>query len=129
MTTATDGRVRIRLECTDAELREAEREDFVRQLFRELDSADGAFGEVSRVRTQPPPGTKSVFAEVTAVLSIVIGAAGLRPLFDYLAVRHSGREFSVEIEIEGRKVVLRAKTEDEMRLAYQAAVNLITGVR
>ena len=129
MAAGPEENVVIHFTCTDGALREEEREEVICQLYRELEDADGALGDVSRVEEEPPPGAKSTLAEVTALLSVVVGAAGLRPLFDYLIARHAGREFSVEIVVAGRKVVLTARTEAEMRMAYQAAVNLLSGGR
>ena len=99
----------------------------IQQLAREIRGSESDLGEVRRPQVQAPAGAKSATAEVVAVLSVLLGAAGLRPLFDYLALRFGGREFSIEIEVQGRKVCLKARTAKDMRLAYEAATKLLQG--
>ncbi len=119
--------ISVRIECSDPALEVDERELLIQQLAREIRNSETDLGEVHRPQARVPTGAKSAAAEVLAVLSVLLGVAGLRPLFDYLGVRFSGREFSIEIVVEGRKVCLKARTAEDMRLAYEAATKLIQG--
>ena len=117
----------VRVECCDPDLEVDERELLIQQLAREIRGSETDLGEVHRPQARVPTGAKSASSEVVAVLSVLLGVAGLRPLFDYLAVRFGGRECSLEIEVDGRKVCLKARSAEDMRLAYEAATKLIQG--
>ncbi len=127
MTVAED-LLALTLTITDSRLDEDEREGMARQLIEELRGSE--LGEVGRPRGEaPPPGAKSWIAEATGVLSVLIGAAGLRPLFDYLIERYRGHEISVELEVQGQKVKIVARSQEDLVLAHNAAANLLNGRR
>lgn len=120
-------RVSLILTCTDPALDPDERERLVVRWRDDLRGAD--LGEVGRPSEVPPPGAKAWLAEATAVLSVLVGAAGLRPLFDYFIERHRGHEITVELEVEGKKVKIVARSPHDLVLAHNAAVNLLNGRR
>lgn len=120
----------IRLTYSDPGLDDDEREDLAQQLHSQLRAADSDLGAWHRVAAEaPPPGSKSIAAQVVGALAAVLSAASLKPFFAYLAERWRGREISLELEVNGKKVKIVARSQDDLIAAYNAAALLLAAPR
>lgn len=118
--------VRVTLGVTDPALDDDEREDIARELHRQLGDADLPLAEVNRPRAEhAPAGAKSAGATLIGVITTVLSATGLGAFFAYLSERARGREMTIEVTANGRTIKLTARTQEDLALAYNAAMGLL----
>jgi hypothetical protein len=118
----------ITLYLSDPALADEEREQIAAELFRQLREAEVDLGEIRRSIVSPPPGAKSTLSVVVGALTVIVSAATLRPIFDYLKERLRKHEITLEIEAsKARKVKLTVRSAEDLVVAYHAAVALLAG--
>jgi hypothetical protein len=125
MTTAPLPHVTVTLTYSDPDLDDEEREQLAQQLHHQLRAADSDLGTWRRVEAAPPPGSKSVAAQVVGALAAVLSAASLKSFFAYLGERWRGREISLELEVNGKKIKIVAHSQEDLLTAYNAAAALL----
>lgn len=118
--------VSIRLTYSDPQLDDEERDALAQQLYQQLRAADSDLGAWHRVDAVAPPGTKSMAAQLVGVLAAVLSAATLKPFFAYLGERWRGREISLDLEVNGKKIKIVARSQEDLLTAYNAAALLLS---
>lgn len=119
----------VLLTYSDPELDDDEREQLAERLFHQLGAGDSDLGTWRRVTVEPPAGTKSITTQVVGALAAVLSAASLKSFFTYLGERLRGREISIELEVNGKKIKLVARNQDDLIVAYNAAAALLAATR
>ncbi len=129
MTAKSQDLLVLTLEVTDRSLDDDEREALAQSLYRQLRTAEDDLGDVRRPQAVAPAGAKSAGATLIGVLTVALSAGSLKAFFSHLTERWRGREITIEVEVDGRKVKLTARTTADLVVAYNAAAALISGGR
>lgn len=115
----------LTLAITDPRLDDEERERMAQTLYRQLHDADGELGQVRRERVAALSGAKSATTTIIGVLTAVLSTASLKAFFSYLTERLRGHEVTLEMEVNGRKIKIAAKSASDLMAAGDTAAALL----
>ncbi|HEY9601583.1 MAG TPA: hypothetical protein V6C85_08235 [Allocoleopsis sp.] len=114
--------VAIDLRDSEPNLAPEELEDLTQRLFNQMEKLD----EVERVRRipdQPPPeGSKPLDAAfIIGLLTAEVNAKNIKALLDFLWERLSGKPIELKVEANGKKLEIKAYSQQELSAAVEAA--------
>lgn len=112
----------IDLTHSDPDLSPEEVEQLTQSLLeqmRELDEVE----QVNRLsETNPPPGSKPLDAAfLIGLLTAEVNAKNIKAVLEFLWERLSGKPIELKVEANGRKLEIKAYSQQELSAAVEAA--------
>lgn len=101
----------------DLEERDQEAQKLLNQL-RKLDEVE----DVNRVLDpNPPDGNKELGGFLAGMLTAEVNPSNIKALFGFLGDRLSGKTIELNVEANGKKLSVKAKSQAELMAAIKAA--------
>ncbi|MCA9719951.1 MAG: hypothetical protein KC468_35110 [Myxococcales bacterium] len=117
--------ISIAIRFVDETLYDEEQEALALALARQIRAARGELGEVERVPTVAPPGSKSLGGHVVGVVVALLSVVNIKAFLAFIYERLANQAIELNVETDGRKIQLKARTQDELRAAIEAAERLV----
>lgn len=118
--------VKFTINIVDKSLDEEQRESVATSLYRQVQQAGGELGEAQRERQQAPSGAKSAGAWVLGLLTVWITREDIKAFFVFLFQRLASTSIEMSVEVDGKKIELKARTPSELQAALKAAETVLT---
>ncbi len=107
----------------DSEEREAQAQNLLAQM-RDLDEIEA----VDRViDPDPPEGNKAVGAILVGLLTAEVSPANVKKLLGFLGDRLGNKAIELEVEANGKKLKVKASSQQELEMAIAAAQKFVAG--
>jgi hypothetical protein len=118
----TDLDVTLDLRNAEPSLAPEELEALTGRLFKQLGDLD-EIQQVKRIReAAPPKGSKPLDAAfLIGLLTAEVNAKNIKALLDFLWERLSGKPIELKVEANGKKLEVKAYSQQELSAAIEAA--------
>lgn len=122
----TDLDVTIDLRNSEPDLAQEELETLTQRLFQQI----GRLEEVEQVNripeANPPEGSKPLSAAfLIGLLTAEVNAKNIKALLDFLWERLSGKPIELKVEANGKKLEVKAYSQQELSAAIEAAQSFL----
>lgn len=122
----TDLDVTIDLRNSEPDLAQEELETLTQRLFQQI----GRLEEVEQVNripeANPPEGSKPLSgAFLMGLLTAEVNAKNIKALLDFLWERLSGKPIELKVEANGKKLEVKAYSQQELSAAIEAAQSFL----
>ncbi|MEH1869791.1 MAG: hypothetical protein V7K69_32995 [Nostoc sp.] len=124
MSSESNVKLTIALSNPDLDAEDQERE--VRNLLREIKDLDVENAELVAV-TEIPEGAKSVGGFLVGVLQAEVSLANFKKLLGFLGDRLGNKTIELEVEANGKKLKVKASSQEELNAAIEQAQKFIAG--
>ncbi|MEH2105720.1 hypothetical protein [Nostoc sp.] len=124
MSSESNVKLTIALANPDLDAEEQERE--ARNLLREIKDLDVESAELVAV-TEIPEGAKSVGGFLVGVLHTEVSLANFKKLLGFLGDRLGNKTIELEVEANGKKLKVKASSQEELNAAIEQAQKFIAG--
>lgn len=105
----------------DSDERDAEAQNLLNQL-RDLDEIE----QVDRVLDpNPPAGNKALGGFLVGLLTAEVNAANAKKFMGFLGDRLSGKPIELAVEANGKKLTVKAYSQEELTAAIEAAQKFV----
>ncbi|HEY9638037.1 MAG TPA: hypothetical protein V6D14_31885 [Coleofasciculaceae cyanobacterium] len=103
-----------------------ELESLTQRLFQQMARLDEV-EQVNRVpEANPPEGSKPLDAAfIIGLLTAEVNAKNIKVLLDFLWERLSGKPIELKVEAEGKKLEVKAYSQQELSVAIEAAKDFL----
>lgn len=123
----TDLDVTIDLRNSEPDLAQEELETLTQRLFQQI----GDLNEVEQVNRipdpNPPVGSKPLSAAfLIGLLTAEVNAKNIKALLEFLWERLSGKPIELKVEANGKKLEVKAYSQQELSAAIEAAQAFLT---
>lgn len=114
--------VTIDLRNSEPDLAPEELEALTQRLFNQMSDVDEV-EQVSRIpEPNPPAGSKPLDAAfLIGLLTAEVNAKNMKALLDFIWERLSGKPIELKVEANGRKLEIKAYSQQELSAAVEAA--------
>lgn len=118
----TDLNVTLDLRNADPSLSPEELEALTQRLFQQMGDLDEV-EQVKRIQeANPPTGSKPLDAAfLIGLLTAEVNAKNIKALLDFLWERLSGKPIELKVEANGKKLEVKAYSQQELSAAIEAA--------
>jgi hypothetical protein len=119
--------VTIDLRNSEPDLAPEELEVLTQRLFRQMSEVDEV-EQVNRIpEPNPPAGSKPLDAAfLVGLLTAEVNAKNIKALLDFIWERLSGKPIELKVEANGRKLEVKAYSQQELSAAVEAAQEFLT---
>ncbi|MEA5624755.1 hypothetical protein [Nostoc sp. UHCC 0251] len=124
MSSESNIKLTIALANQDLDAEEQERE--ARNLLREIKDLDVESAELVAA-TEIPEGAKSVGGFLVGVLQAEVSLANFKKLLGFLGDRLGNKTIELEVEANGKKLKVKASSQEELNAAIEQAQKFIAG--
>lgn len=125
MITSTD--IKLTINFNDPELDLEERDKQARNLMFELKEMD-EIEFVSRVLDpNPPEGNKALGGFLAGILTAEVNASNVKKLIGFLGDRLGGKPIELSVEANGKKLMVKAHSREELEAAIKSAQDFVSG--
>ncbi|MEH1814331.1 MAG: hypothetical protein V7L09_18150 [Nostoc sp.] len=124
MSSESNVKLTIALSNSDLDAEEQERE--ARNLLREIKDLDVESAELVAA-TEIPQGAKSVGGFLVGVLQAEVSLANFKKLLGFLGDRLGNKTIELEVEANGKKLKVKASSQEELNAAIEQAQKFIAG--
>lgn len=124
MSSESNVKLTIALSNPDLDAEEQERE--TRNLLREIRDLDVESAELVAA-TEIPEGAKSVGGFLVGVLQAEVSLANFKKLLGFLGDRLGNKTIELEVEANGKKLKVKASSQEELNAAIEQAQKFIAG--
>ena len=124
MSSESNVKLTIALFNPDLDAEEQERE--TQNLLREIKELDVESAELVAV-TEIPEGAKSVGGFLVGVLQTEVSLANFKKLLGFLGDRLGNKTIELEVEANGKKLKVKASSQQELTAAIEQAQKFIAG--
>ncbi|MBD2506639.1 hypothetical protein H6G91_05060 [Nostoc muscorum FACHB-395] len=124
MSSESNVKLTIALSNPDLDAEEQERE--TRNLLRDIKELDVESAELVAV-TEIPQGAKSVGGFLVGVLQAEVSLANFKKLLGFLGDRLGNKTIELEVEANGKKLKVKASSQQELNAAIEQAQKFIAG--
>lgn len=118
--------VKLTIALTNLDLDAEEQEREARNLLREIQDLDVESAELVAV-TETPEGSKSIGGFLVGVLQTEVSLANFKQLLGFLRDRLSNKSIELEVEANGKKLKVKASSQQELVMAIEQAQKFIEG--
>jgi hypothetical protein len=123
MTNKSD--IKLIIDFNDPDLTSEERDEQAQRLMSELKQMDEVEA-VSRVLDpNPPAGNKALGGFLVGLLTAEVNAENAKRLFGFLGDRLSGKQIELEVEANGKKLKVKAHSNEELQAAIKASQDFL----
>lgn len=121
-------KVILTLAIVDKQLEDEELDEQTRRLLRELKDLDEV-DEAQLVSIEQAPKRSKAFAGfLLGVLKATFSATYLKNVFSFCWDRLGNKPIELEVEVKGKKLKVKASSQQELLAATQAAEEFVTAV-
>lgn len=118
--------VKVTLDLRNPALEEEDLEKLTSLLRKEMLAIDEVIDANHVLDPQPPAGSKAFGAILIGLISAKISAENIKALFGFLSDRLGGKQITMEVEANGKKLKVSASSQQELLLAIEAAQQFVT---
>src|SRR5919199_4838162 len=114
--------VTLDLRNSEPDLAPEELEALTQRLFQQIKAIDEV-NEVNRIpEANPPTGSKPLSAAfIVGLLTAEVNAKNIKALLEFLWERLSGKPIELKVEANGKKLEVKAYSQQELSAAIEAA--------
>ncbi len=123
MTNKSD--IKLIINFNDPDLTSEERDEQVQRLMSELKQMDETEAVDRVLDPSPPEGNKSLGGFVVGLLAAEVNAKNAKRLFGFLGDRLSGKPIELEVEANGKKLKVKAHSNEELQAAIKLAQDFL----
>lgn len=117
--------VKFTIAFIDSELDPEEREEQALRLMGELSQMD-ELENIGRVQDpNPPEGNKAIGGMLTGLLMAEVSVVNAKKLIGFLGDRLGSKPIELSVEGNGKKLVVKAHSREELEVAIKAANDFI----
>ena len=118
--------VTIDLRNSEPDLAQEELETLTQRLFQQLGRLDEV-EQINRIpEPTPPAGSKPLSAAfLIGLLTAEVNAKNIKALLDFLWERLSGKPIELKVEANGKKLEVKAYSQQELSAAIEAAQSFL----
>ncbi len=122
----TDVDVTIDLRNSEPDLAQEELETLTQRLFQQLGRLDEV-EQVNRIpEANPPEGSKPLSAAfLMGLLTAEVNAKNIKAVLEFLWERLSGKPIELKVEANGKKLEVKAYSQQELSAAIEAAQSFL----
>ncbi|MBF2025322.1 MAG: hypothetical protein IGS48_00950 [Oscillatoriales cyanobacterium C42_A2020_001] len=121
----TASTVRLTIALIDAELDDEEKDRVVRQLLTEFQELDEVERAERVLDPAPPEGNKALGGFLVNLLLLEVNPANVKRLFGFVSDRLGGKPIELEVEANGKKLKVKASSQEELAAAIKAAQEFV----
>ncbi|MGJ5633954.1 hypothetical protein [Nostoc edaphicum] len=121
-----ESNVKLTIALANPDLDAEEQEREARNLLREIKDLDVESAELVAV-TEIPEGAKSVGGFLLGVLQAEVSLANFKKLLGFLGDRLGNKTIELEVEANGKKLKVKASSQEELNAAIEQAQKFIAG--
>ncbi|MBD2209939.1 hypothetical protein H6G27_08625 [Nostoc linckia FACHB-104] len=118
--------VKLTIALINLDLDAEEQELEARNLLREIKDLDVESAELVAV-TETPEGSKSIGGFLVGILQTEVSLANFKQLLGFLRDRLSNKSIELEVEANGKKLKVKASSQQELVMAIEQAQKFIEG--
>ncbi|HEY9740463.1 MAG TPA: hypothetical protein V6C90_08220 [Coleofasciculaceae cyanobacterium] len=123
MTSASSIKITIALQ--DPNLDDIERQKETEQLLQQIRNLDEVENADLVRDPNPPEGSKTVSGFLIGLLTAEVNAKNIKALFGFLGERLGNKPIELEVEAYGKKLKIKASSQQELQAVMQAAQDFI----
>ena len=117
--------VKLTINFNDPDLDSEERDEQAQRLIAELKQMDEIEAVERVLDPTPPKGNKSVGGMLVGLLTAEISAENTKRVMRFLGDRLCGKAIELSVEANGKRLVVKAHSREELETAIQAAKEFI----
>jgi hypothetical protein len=121
----SESNVRLTINFNDSSLEAEERDEQVQRLMLELKEIDDVETVERVLDTNPPEGNKALGGFLVGLLTAGVNAENAKRVLGFLGDRLSGKTIELEVEANGRKLMVKASSQAELAAAIEAAQKFV----
>ena len=121
---SSESSIKLTIALANPDLDPEEQEQETRNLLREIKDFDVESAELVAV-TETPTGSKSVGGFLLGVLQAEVSFANFKSLLGFLGDRLGNKPIELEVEANGKKLKVKAHSQQELLMAIQAAEKFV----
>ncbi|MEH2291965.1 sugar ABC transporter permease [Nostoc sp.] len=126
---ATTSNIQVTISLSEQGLDEEELQAEVENLLPQIKEVDGVEDANLVAVTEAPQGSKALGGFLLATLKAVGNPALIKPLFGFLSTRLSGKTIEIEVEINGKKLKVKASNQEEFEFARRQAEDFMKNTK
>ncbi len=123
---SSESNVKLTIALSNPDLDPEEQERETRNLLREIKDLDVESAELVAA-TEIPQGAKSVGGFLVGVLQAEVSLANFKKLLGFLGDRLGNKTIELEVEANGKKLKVKASSQEELNAAVEQAKKFIAG--
>ncbi|MCC5626024.1 hypothetical protein [Nostoc sp. CHAB 5715] len=124
---SSESNVKLTIALSNPSLDAEEQERETRNLLREIKELDVESAELVGV-AEIPEGAKSVGGFLLGVLQAEVSLANFKKLLGFLGDRLGNKSIELEVEANGKKLKVKASSQQELMTAIAAAQNFVAEI-
>jgi hypothetical protein len=121
---SSESNVKLTIALDNPDLDAQEQEQETRNLLREIRDLDVESAELVAV-TETPKGSKALGGFLLGVLQAEVSIANFKKVLGFLGDRLGNKTIELEVEANGKKLKVKASSQQELMTAIAAAQNFI----
>lgn len=119
-----ESNVKLTISLNDSDLEEEELDRLTRNLLQELEDLDVERADLVAV-AETPPGAKALGGVLLGVLQAEVSPANIKRVLGYIGDRFTSKPIELEVEANGKKLKVKANSQQELSAAIQAAQQFV----
>ncbi|WP_445633891.1 Sugar ABC transporter permease protein [Nostoc sp. DSM 114161] len=123
---SSESNIKLTIALTNPDLDTEEKDKEARNLLREIKELDVESAELVKV-TAIPEGGKPVAGFLWGVLQAEVSLANFKKLLGFLGDRLGNKTIELEVEANGKKLKVKASSQEELSAAIEQAQKFIAG--
>jgi hypothetical protein len=116
--------VKLTIALDNPDLDAGEQEEETRNLLREIRELDVESAELVAV-TETPEGSKALGGFLLGVLQAEVSFANFKKVLGFVGDRLGNKTIELEVEANGKKLKVKASSQQELMAAIAAAQNFV----
>jgi hypothetical protein len=121
---SSESNVKLTIALANPDLDAEEQEQETRNLLREIRDLDVESAELVAI-TETPEGSKAFGGFLLGVLQAEVSIANFKKVLGFLGDRLGNKTIELEVEANGKKLKVKASSQQELMTAIAAAENFI----
>lgn len=117
--------INITIKFNDPDLEPEEQEQQVQRLMTELKQMDEVETVDHVLDPNPPEGNKALGGFLAGLLVTEVNVANAKKLMGFLGDRLGGKPIEMTVEANGKKLVVKAHSREELEAAIKAAKDFV----
>lgn len=123
----TKSNIKLIIALSDPDLDAQELDEQARNLKREMNDLDIESVELVAVE-EVPEGTKAFGGFVLGMLQAEVSLANIKKVLGFLSDRLGSQPIELEVEANGKKLKVKASSQQELQAAIEAAQQFVASV-
>jgi hypothetical protein len=117
--------IKLMINFNDPDLEPEEREQQVQRLMAELKQMDEVETVDRVLDPNPPEGNKALGGFLMGLLATEVNVANAQKLMGFLGDRLSGKPIELTVEANGKKLIVKAHSREDLEAAIKAAQDFV----